>query len=225
MDVKIEKSWKKELEQEFQKDYFVSLTDFIRNEYLTKVVYPKPENLFKAFDYCPVADVRVVILGQDPYHGQGQAHGLCFSVQKGIMTPPSLKNIFKELKDDVGVDIPGCGDLSLWAKQGVFLLNATLTVLAGQAGSHQKKGWEEFTDSVIKILSERGENIVFLLWGAYAQGKAQFIDGNKHLILKAPHPSPLSAHNGFFGCKHFSKTNKYLSDNNYPEIDWGQFPC
>lgn len=220
MNVKIEQSWKNELEEEFEKEYFKNLTKFVKNEYLTKKVYPKPENIFKAFDLCPFDKVKVIILGQDPYHGPKQAHGLCFSVQKGIQNPPSLKNIFKEIENDLGIKMSGNGELNSWAKQGILLINATLTVLAGQAGSHQHKGWEEFTDAVIKILSERKENLVFLLWGAYAQSKSSLIDTNKHLILKAPHPSPLSAHRGFFGCKHFSQTNNYLKEHNKEEIDW-----
>ena len=220
MNVKIEKSWQKELASEFKKDYFKSLASFVRAEYINKKVYPKPENIFRAFSLCPFNKVKVVIIGQDPYHGPGQAHGLCFSVQRGIQNPPSLKNIFKEVSDDLGVKMSDSGDLSTWSKQGALLLNATLTVLAMQAGSHQKKGWEEFTDSVIKTISDKKENVVFLLWGSYAQGKEVLIDSQKHLILKAPHPSPLSSYRGFFGCKHFSKTNKYLKETGQTEIDW-----
>lgn len=220
MEVKINKSWKNELAGEFQKEYFKELAKFIRNEYKTKNVYPRPENLFRAFELCPFENVRVVILGQDPYHGLNQAHGLCFSVRNGIQNPPSLVNIKKEIKNDLNLEISEKGDLSAWAEQGVFLLNATLTVVAGEAGSHQHRGWEEFTDKVIEILSKKKENIVFLLWGAYAQSKEAIIDWSKHLILKAPHPSPLSAHRGFFGCKHFSKTNQYLKSKNLKTIDW-----
>ena len=220
MNIKIEKSWQKELVSEFEKDYFKNLASFVREEYITKKVYPKPENLFRAFDLCPFDKVKVVIIGQDPYHGLNQAHGLCFSVQKGIQNPPSLKNIFKEVSDDLNIRMSDSGDLSSWAKQGVLLLNATLTVLAGQAGSHQLKGWEEFTDSVIKTISDKKEHVVFLLWGSYAQGKEILIDSQKHLILKAPHPSPLSSYRGFFGCKHFSQTNKYLKKTAQNEINW-----
>ncbi len=220
MNVKIEKSWARELASEFEKDYFKNLASFVRAEYTSKKVYPKPENVFAAFDLCPFDKIKVVILGQDPYHGPGQAHGLCFSVERGIQNPPSLKNIYKEIESDLGIEMSKSGNLTSWAKQGVFLLNATLTVLASQAGSHQKKGWEEFTDAVIKKLSEKKEGLVFLLWGAYAQSKANFINSQKHFILKAPHPSPLSAHRGFLACKHFSQTNKYLRDNNQSEINW-----
>lgn len=220
MKVKIEKSWANELNEEFEKDYFKNLAEFVRSEYTNKKIFPKPENIFAAFDLCPFAKVKVVIIGQDPYHGPGQAHGLCFSVQKGIQNPPSLKNIFKEIEDDLAIKMSGGGDLSSWAKQGVLLLNATLTVIAGIAGSHQQKGWEQFTDTVIKILSERKNNLVFLLWGSYAQSKAHLIDPRKHLILKAPHPSPLSSYRGFFGCKHFSKTNIYLEKTGQKKINW-----
>lgn len=220
MKVKIEESWQDKLQEEFEKDYFKNLAKFVRNEYQNKTVYPLPENIFKAFELCPFNNVRVVILGQDPYHGPHQAHGLCFSVQAGIQNPPSLKNIFKEIVNDLGLKMSGSGDLTPWARQGVFLLNATLTVLAGQAGSHQHKGWEEFTDAVIKTISSKKENVVFLLWGAYAQSKKELIDENKHLILTAPHPSPLSAHRGFLGCQHFSQSNKYLTNNNQKEIIW-----
>jgi len=220
MNVKIEKSWKKVLAPEFEKEYFKNLTKFVRQEYLSKTIYPKPENIFQAFNLSPFDKVRVVIIGQDPYHGPNQAHGLCFSVQEEIQNPPSLKNIFKELADDLNINLSGSGDLSSWAKQGVLLLNATLSVQARQAGSHQHKGWEEFTDTVIKTVSDKKENIVFLLWGSYAQSKSILIDSQKHLILKAPHPSPLSSYRGFFGCKHFSKTNRYLKKASLEEIDW-----
>jgi uracil-DNA glycosylase len=220
MKVKINKSWSKELDKEFEKEYFQKLTSFVKKEYLSKKVYPSPENLFRAFDLCPFNKTKVVILGQDPYHGPKQAHGLCFSVQTGTKNPPSLKNIFKEIEDDLNIKMSNSGDLSGWSKQGVLLLNATLSVLAGQAGSHQNRGWEEFSDAVIKTISSKKENIVFLLWGAYAGGKADLIDTNKHLILKAPHPSPLSSYRGFFGCKHFSKTNQYLEEYGQEGIDW-----
>ncbi len=220
MEVKIEPSWKKELNAEFEKPYFKELADFVHQEYLDRTIYPKPENIFRAFDLCPFDKVKVVLLGQDPYHGPNQAHGLAFSVQNGIKNPPSLKNIFKEIESDLGIKLSGKGDLSNWAKQGVLLLNATLTVIASQAGSHQKKGWEEFTNAVIKTLSDKKENLVFLLWGAYAQSKAELINPNKHLILKAPHPSPLSAHRGFLGCKHFSQTNTFLEKTGQEKIDW-----
>jgi len=221
MDVKIEKTWKEQLKEEFDKDYFKSLTAFIKKEYQSKTVYPHPKNVFKAFDLCPFNDVRVIILGQDPYHGPKQAHGLAFSVEEEIKNPPSLVNIFKEIESDMG-GASNSGDLSSWAEQGILLLNATLTVVGGQAGSHQHKGWEEFTDRIIQGLSERKENLVFLLWGAYAQSKEELIDSSKHLVLKAPHPSPLSAHRGFFGCKHFSQANKYLSNHNIKEIEWNK---
>lgn len=217
---KLENSWKNELSSEFEKEYFKSLTAFVRDEYLYKKVYPAPENLFRAFESTPFDAVRVVILGQDPYHGPGQAHGLCFSVPRGVANPPSLKNIFKEIETDQEIKMSGSGDLSPWTKQGVFLLNATLSVLANQAGSHQHKGWETFTDAVIKTLSEKKAGLVFLLWGSYAQSKEYLIDSRKHLVLKSPHPSPLSAYRGFFGCKHFSKTNTYLQKKNQVKITW-----
>ena len=220
MDVKIEPSWKKALSIEFEKPYFKELTDFVRQEYMSKKVYPAPNNIFKAFDLCPLEEVKVVILGQDPYHGPNQAHGLCFSVSQEVKTPPSLINIYKEIKSDLGSTSPGHGNLEHWATQGVFLLNATLTVLAHQAGSHQNKGWETFTDEVIRLIAEQKENVVFMLWGAFAQKKAWMIDENKHLILKAPHPSPLSAHRGFFGCKHFSRANAYLAKYDKEIIKW-----
>jgi uracil-DNA glycosylase len=220
MDVKIEPSWKAALADEFAKDYFVKLADFVRQEYQSRIVYPHPKNLFRAFDLCPFDRVKVVILGQDPYHGPAQAHGLSFSVQEGIQNPPSLQNIYKEICGDLGQPAKSGGDLSSWAEQGVLLLNATLTVVAGQAGSHQRQGWEEFTDAIIRHLSEDREHLVFLLWGAYAQSKAPLIDAARHLILKAPHPSPLSAHRGFFGCKHFSQANEYLVQHGQEPIDW-----
>lgn len=220
MNVKIEESWKKELDEEFSKSYFQELTSFVRSEYESTRVYPPGSLIFSAFDHCTFKDAKVVIVGQDPYHGPNQANGLCFSVSDGIRHPPSLQNIFKEIKSDLGLEIPLSGDLERWAKQGVLLLNATLTVRAGQAGSHQKRGWEEFTNHVLRVLSERKEKLVFLLWGAYAQRKGEIIDGTKHHVLKAPHPSPFSAHSGFFGCKHFSKTNQYLAKQGLSTIQW-----
>lgn len=220
MQVNIEDSWKEVLSDVFIKDFFSSLVSFIKDEYQTHVVYPPGKEIFNAFIYCPLRAVKVVILGQDPYHGPGQAHGLSFSVKEGIRFPPSLLNIFKEIKSDIGLDMPPNGDLTRWANQGVFLLNATLTVRANQAGSHQNQGWETFTDEVIKAISFQRENVVFMLWGAYAQKKAELIDTEKHLILKAPHPSPLSAHRGFLGCRHFSKANEYLIEKQLKPIEW-----
>jgi len=217
---KIEESWKYALEGEFSADYFKKLVSFVKTETANYTIYPSGKNIFAAFDHTPLPAVRVVLLGQDPYHGPGQAHGLCFSVPEGVTPPPSLKNIFKELHDDVGVEIPRSGDLTRWADQGVMLLNATLTVRAHEAGSHQGQGWEQFTDQVIRTISDLRAGVVFLLWGRYAQNKASLIDQSRHLILKAPHPSPLSSHRGFFGCKHFSKTNQYFQENGLSEIDW-----
>lgn len=220
MEVVIEKTWKDALISEFEKQYFKDLTAFVRDEYLKTPVYPKPKNIFKAFDLCPIDRVHVVILGQDPYHGKGQAQGLCFSVPAGIANPPSLQNIYKEIESDIGYVHDTSGDLTHWTEQGVLLLNATLTVRAGQAGSHQAHGWEEFTDAVVKHLSNTKEHLVFLLWGRYAQQKGAVIDRDKHLVLEAAHPSPFSAHNGFFGCKHFSASNAYLKKHRLKEIDW-----
>lgn len=220
MNVKIEPSWKKVLEPVFQSESFINLTSFVKEEYSRENIFPEGKNIFNAFWHCPLDQIKIVILGQDPYHGPGQAHGLSFSVKPGIPFPPSLLNIFKEIKNDLGKDLPSNGDLTRWADQGVFLLNATLTVRAHQAGSHQKKGWEEFTDEVIKKISEKKEHVVFLLWGAYAQKKAELIDASKHLILKAPHPSPLSAHRGFLGCGHFSKSNEYLISKGINPVEW-----
>lgn len=220
MTVRIESSWKARLEKEFDSAYFRELADFVRTEYQRTTVYPPPTRIFHAFNACPFDQVRVVILGQDPYHGAGQAHGLCFSVQDGVRPPPSLQNMFREIRDDIGSSIPSNGNLERWVKQGVFLLNATLTVRAGQAGSHQRKGWETFTDAVIRLLSNERENLVFLLWGNYAQQKASLIDQTKHLVLQAPHPSPFSADRGFFGCKHFSQTNAYLQTHGQEPIVW-----
>ncbi len=220
MDVKIEQSWKVRLQQEFDKPYFSSLTDFVRNEYRTVRVYPPGALIFNAFNLCPFDNVKVVLIGQDPYHGEEQAHGLCFSVNDGIQFPPSLRNIFKEVSEDVGAPIPQSGNLTRWAQQGVLLLNATLTVREHAAGSHQKKGWEEFTDAVIRTVSEQCQNVVFILWGSYAQSKSALIDSSRHLVLKSVHPSPLSAHAGFFGNHHFSRTNEYLRQHGKTEIIW-----
>jgi uracil-DNA glycosylase len=220
MDIKIESSWKEHLKEEFEKPYFTDLTSFVKSEYATQKIYPPGSLIFNAFEKCPFDKVKVVILGQDPYHEPGQAHGLCFSVPDGISFPPSLQNIFKEIKNDLEIPVPKSGNLERWAEQGVFLLNATLTVRAHQAGSHQKKGWETFTDHVIHLLSESGDHLVFILWGAYAQKKGELIDSSKHLVLKSVHPSPLSAHRGFFGNHQFSKTNEYLIANNKGSINW-----
>lgn len=220
MDVKIEPSWKQALTQEFAKPYFQELAEFIKAEYQTTTVYPPPKFIFHAFETTPFDKVKVVILGQDPYHGPNQAHGLAFSVLDGVRLPPSLVNIYKELKNDLGITLPPTGNLDRWAKQGVLLLNATLTVRAGLAGSHQKKGWEQFTDAVIKTISDKLEGVVYILWGAYAQKKGAVINRSKNLILEAPHPSPLSAHNGFFGSAPFSQTNTYLMLNGKDPIDW-----
>ncbi len=220
MEVKIEKSWKEALQPEFDKTYFASLVDFVRREYASKQIFPPASMIFNAFDQCPLDEVKVVILGQDPYHGPGQAHGLCFSVNDGVSFPPSLVNIFKEINRDLGIPIPQTGNLTHWAKQGVLLLNATLTVEAHQAGSHQGKGWETFTDAVIKILSEKKENIVFMLWGSYAQQKGAYINHSKHLVLRSVHPSPLSAYRGFIGCGHFSAANDFLKSKEKSIIQW-----
>jgi uracil-DNA glycosylase len=220
MDVSIDSSWKSLLSDEFEKEYFIRLTEFVREEYKTKTVYPPAGLIFNAFNLCPFAGVKVVIIGQDPYHGPGQAHGLCFSVRDGIGFPPSLLNIFKEIEMDLGIPRPRSGNLERWAKQGVLLLNATLTVRADQAGSHQKKGWEQFTDAVISKINSKKNNVVFLLWGAYAQKKGETIDRNRHLIMESVHPSPLSASRGFFGNSHFSRCNKYLAENGITPIDW-----
>jgi uracil-DNA glycosylase len=220
MDVKIEQSWKNELQDEFDKDYFAGLTDFVRKEYKTRLTFPPANLIFNAFDQCPFDNVKVVIIGQDPYHGDGQAHGLCFSVNDGIAFPPSLLNIFKEIDRDLGIPSPKSGNLIRWAQQGVLLLNATLTVQAHMAASHQGKGWETFTDAVIHKLASEKEHLVFLLWGSYAQKKGAVIDSNKHLVLKSVHPSPLSAYRGFIGNNHFSLTNQYLKENKKEAINW-----
>ena len=217
---KINQSWRKVLEKEFQSDYFMLLKEFLIEERKKFIIYPPAGKIFASFNYTSFDDVKVVIIGQDPYHGPGQANGLCFSVGDGIPQPPSLQNIFKELHSDLGIPIPQTGNLEPWAKQGVLLLNATLTVRANQAGSHQKQGWENFTDTAIKALSEKRKGLIFLLWGKFAQAKEMLIDTSKHHVLKAPHPSPFSVHSGFFGCRHFSKTNEILRRENLGEINW-----
>ena len=220
MDVKIAESWKSRLNSEFQKPYFNDLAGFVKNEYSQYKIYPPGKLIFNAFNHCSFDNLRVVIIGQDPYHGAGQANGLCFSVNDGITKPPSLVNIFTEIKSDLGTEVPKSGNLERWAKQGVLLLNATLTVRANSPGSHQNKGWETFTDAVINTVSEEKSEIVFLLWGAYAQKKGMIINEEKHLVLKSAHPSPFAAHKGFFGNKHFSKTNDYLERKNLTPIIW-----
>lgn len=220
MQVKIEKSWQEVLQTEFDKPYFENLVGFVKQEYASNTIFPPAGQIFNAFNTCPFNNVKVVILGQDPYHGPGQAHGLCFSVNDGIQFPPSLQNIFKEITSDLGIPAPKTGNLTRWAEQGVLLLNATLTVRASLAGSHQGKGWEEFTDAVIKTISEKAENVVFILWGSYAIKKKSLINASKHCILTAPHPSPLSSYRGFFGCKHFSQTNTYLTSKGKTPIEW-----
>lgn len=219
-DVRIEKTWKFALQERFMSPEWKTLSEFIKTEYKTGKVYPSPKNIFNAFDLCPFGKVKVVILGQDPYHGAMQAHGLCFSVPDGVRTPPSLQNIYKEIESDLGKTVPISGNLERWAEQGVLLLNAILTVRAGQPGSHQKKGWEEFTDAVIRKISDDRERVVFMLWGNYAKAKKKLIDTKKHLVLEAAHPSPFSAYNGFFGCKHFSRANEYFKENSISEISW-----
>lgn len=220
MNVRIESSWKEKLAPEFKKEYFIRLTDFVRQEYKTNIIYPPAGLIFNSFELCPFDSVRAVIIGQDPYHGAGQAHGLCFSVRDGVDYPPSLINIFREIESDMGYKPFSSGNLTRWASQGVLLLNATLTVRAHNPGSHQRKGWEEFTDSVINALNKERENIVFFLWGAYAQKKGSSIDRTKHLVLESVHPSPLSASRGFFGNKHFSRCNEYLLKYGLKQIDW-----
>ena len=220
MDVRIEPSWKILLQEEFEKDYFKNLALFVKEEYQKHRIFPPGSQIFNAFNFCSLDQTKVVIIGQDPYHGPGQANGLCFSVAEGVRMPPSLVNIFKELKNDLDKDIPPHGSLERWAKQGVLLLNATLTVRASTPGSHQNKGWEDFTDTVIKKLSEEKEGLVFILWGAYAQKKGSVIDQGKHYIIESAHPSPFAAHRGFFGSKPFSKTNAYLLKNGKEAINW-----
>lgn len=220
MDVKIEESWKSVLADEFDKDYFVRLTDFVRGEYLSgKTIYPRARDIFNAFNLCPFDKVKVVIIGQDPYHEPGQAHGLCFSVPSGITPPPSLINIYREIENDLGRPSSTHGDLTHWANQGVLLLNSTLTVIAHLAASHAGHGWEQFTDAVIGAVAQK-EHVVYMLWGSYAQKKASLVDGAKNLVLKTVHPSPLSAYRGFFGCKHFSQANDYLIKTGQSPIDW-----
>ena len=220
MDVKIEQSWKNALSAEFDKDYFIKLTNFVRAEYMSgKQIFPAAKNIFNAFNLCPLDKVKVVIIGQDPYHEPGQAHGLCFSVLPPTPIPPSLQNIYKEIESDLGRPSSTHGDLTHWAEQGVLLLNATLTVRAHAAASHAGMGWEQFTDAVIAACSAR-ENIVYMLWGSYAQRKAQIVDANRNLILKSVHPSPLSAYHGFFGNHHFSRANEYLAQHGKEPIDW-----
>ncbi len=220
MDVKIETSWKEALQEEFEKDYFIKLAEFVRNEYKTKLVFPPAPQIFNAFNHCPFDKVKVVIIGQDPYHNVNQAHGLCFSVNDGVDFPPSLLNIFKEIERDLSITMPKSGNLTRWADQGVLLLNATLTVEAHKAASHQGKGWESFTDAVIRKIAEEKEHVVFMLWGNYAQQKGAFINASRHLVLKTVHPSPLSAYRGFIGCGHFSAANKYLQQFGIEEIKW-----
>jgi uracil-DNA glycosylase len=220
MDVNLAESWKNILKDEFEKEYFETLTKTVQERYLQTTVFPPPKLIFNALELCPFESVRVVILGQDPYHGRGQAHGLSFSVPDGVKILPSLKNIYKEIEADLGKEIPQTGNLERWAVQGVLLLNATLTVEESRPGSHQGFGWELFTDAIIKKISDEKGHVVFLLWGNYARAKKALIDTSKHLVLEAPHPSPFSAHTGFFGSRHFSQTNAYLQKNNLPEIDW-----
>lgn len=221
MHVRISPSWQPLLKDEFMKEYFIELTGKVREAYLAGTpVFPPPKLIFNAFELCSFENVKVVILGQDPYHGQGQAHGLCFSVPDRVKVPPSLQNIYKEIRDDIGTPIPNSGNLERWAKQGVLLLNATLTVESGKPGSHQGIGWEQFTDAVIEKISKEKECVVFILWGKYAQAKQSLIDQSKHLVLTAPHPSPFSAHSGFLGCKHFSRTNEYLIQHDKDPIAW-----
>ncbi|MBC86683.1 MAG: uracil-DNA glycosylase [Bdellovibrionaceae bacterium] len=220
-NIKLEKSWHKHLSGEFDQDYMLKLKKFLNSEYeKKKLIFPKGSEYFNAFNACPFEKVKVVIIGQDPYHGPDQAHGLCFSVKKGVRVPPSLRNIYKELKSDLNIEPPEHGYLQSWADQGVLLLNATLTVESGKAGSHQKKGWETFTDRVIEVLNHKRENLVFVLWGSYAQKKGKMIDRDRHLVLESPHPSPLSAHRGFFGSKPFSKIDQHLSKHGLPAVNW-----
>lgn len=220
MEVRIEPGWKRLLQSEFDKQYFSDLAAFVRSEYSNRTIYPPAGKIFNAFDLCPFERVKVVILGQDPYHEPGQAHGLCFSVQPGVLFPPSLRNIFKEISQDIGTPCPQNGDLTRWASQGVLLLNAVLTVRAGQAASHQGRGWETFTDAVIRCVSQNRDHVVFILWGGYARKKVPLIDSSRHLILESAHPSPLSAYNGFFGNRHFSKANDWLVSKGMTPVEW-----
>lgn len=219
-EVRIAQDWKEILGEEFAKPYFDNLVSFVKEEYASQTVYPAGANIFRAFDKCPVDKLKVVIIGQDPYHGPGQANGLCFSVGRGVQFPPSLQNIFKEVQSDIGTPIPESGELDRWAEQGVLLLNAVLTVRAHQAASHAGRGWEQFTDAVVRAIAERKQQIVYMLWGSYAQKKGAIADPNNNLILKAVHPSPLSAYRGFFGCKHFSEANRYLESVGKTPIIW-----
>lgn len=220
MDVKISESWKPLLQEEFDKPYFKDLTDFVRKEYMHTRVYPAARNIFRALDKCPFDKLEVVIIGQDPYHGEGQANGLCFSVDDGVPFPPSLQNIFTEVSADTGAPRPASGNLDRWAEQGVLLLNSVLTVRAHQAASHAGMGWERFTDAIVRVIAERKENVVYMLWGNYAQRKASFVDETRNCVLRAVHPSPLSAHRGFLGCKHFSQANAYLQSVGKTPIAW-----
>ena len=220
MNVRINEAWKKLLQPEFEKPYFTNLVEFVRSEYANHTVYPSGANIFRALDKCSPDDVKVVIIGQDPYHGEGQANGLCFSVNEGVMFPPSLRNIFKEIESDLGIKVPTSGNLDRWAEQGVLLLNSTLTVRAHAAASHTGHGWEQFTDAVVAKLSEFKSGVVYLLWGNYAQKKGAVVDSSRNLVLKAAHPSPLSAYNGFFGCRHFSQANNYLLSVGKSPIKW-----
>lgn len=220
MDVRIAEDWKQILSEEFDKPYFEQLTDFVRAEYASGEVFPKGRDIFRAFDKCPFESLKVVIIGQDPYHGVGQANGLCFSVGDGIPFPPSLQNIFKEVNSDTGAPIPASGNLDRWAEQGVLLLNAVLTVRAHQAASHAGRGWEQFTDAVVRAIATRKQGVVYMLWGSYAQKKGAIADPNNNLILKSVHPSPLSSYRGFFGCRHFSRANEYLASIGKNQIVW-----
>ena len=219
-EVRIAQDWKEVLHEEFSKPYFEELVEFVKGEYATGTVYPAGSNIFRAFDKCPFDKIKVVIIGQDPYHGPGQANGLCFSVARGVQFPPSLQNIFKEVQSDIGTPIPDSGELDRWAEQGVLLLNAVLTVRAHQAASHAGRGWERFTDAVVRAIAERKDKVVYMLWGSYAQKKGSIANPNNNLILKAVHPSPLSAYRGFFGCKHFSEANRYLESVGKTPIVW-----
>ncbi|MBE6190583.1 MAG: uracil-DNA glycosylase [Rikenellaceae bacterium] len=220
MDVKIAPDWKALLEEEFSKPYFEELTRFVKEEYATRRIYPRGSNIFRAFDKCPLDKLKVVIIGQDPYHGPGQAHGLCFSVAEGVPHPPSLQNIFKEVASDIGTPIPSSGNLDRWAEQGVLLLNSVLTVREHEAASHAGKGWEQFTDAVVRKIAQEKQGVVYLLWGSYAQRKGAIVDPQRNCILKAVHPSPLSAYRGFLGCKHFSQANDYLISTGQTPINW-----
>lgn len=220
MDVKIAEDWKALLQEEFDKPYFEALTQFVRAEYASRQIFPAGRNIFRAFDKCPLSSLKVVIIGQDPYHGDGQANGLCFSVDDGVPFPPSLKNIFKEVQDDLGRPIPASGNLDRWAEQGVLLLNSVLTVRAHEAASHAGRGWEQFTDAVVRKIAEQKQGVVYMLWGSYAQRKGQIADQKQNLILRSVHPSPLSVYRGFFGCRHFSQANAYLQSIGKSPIEW-----